>query len=728
MSFLAPMMLTGLALASLPIIIHLLNRRRFVVVDWAPMKHLKLTLKNNRRRLRIEQLLLLLVRTLAIVALVLAVARPFVTTGASGSSLSGAASLLAGKGRTARVLVLDDSLSMGYEGEKGQAFGRARDFAAELLRIYPSQDAVTFMLASSPGVPILRDARGPQAAALANTLSTLRPSDTAAAWSRVLRAAEETLESSPFPAREVILLTDLRRAGWDDSVTAVAQRLGQRGVRLVIVDKGSRKTENAAVVALRADEPLALPGGEVKLTAEVRNAGPAPLPPAQAVLWVDGASRPVAIPEASPGQTVRVPLTATFPEPGPHGVRLVLPTDPLAADNERRLSVPVRAAVNVVLIDGEPSDRLFDGETDFAAAALTVGAEPWHTTRLTDADWSLAADPPALVAADIIVIANVASPTAEQASVLERLVNAGAGLLIFPGDLVDPAVWNERLHRDGLGLLPAKLERVADEPVTGLAIEPLADSALDPLSKLAPAALARVQPRKYLRVGPIAASNAEPARKARVLARWNDRDGAPACIEKPFGQGRAFLFTVTADPQWSDWPKDPTYVLALRCAARSAVRSLALDTTQTAGLPLRHTFPAGFAPLEPRVTAPHLDAPQQPIVESAPAGNAPAAVTLRFDDTLRAGTYTLRWKDSQGKADQVDIAVNPDPAESDLESIDDAQLNSLLGSLRPTILREDQPTVAGTPDRAEFWKPLAMTLLALLMFEPLLTAWISRDR
>jgi len=59
MQFLAPLLLTGTVLATAPIIIHLLNRRRFIRVDWAPMEYLKLTLKTNKRRLKLEQWLLL---------------------------------------------------------------------------------------------------------------------------------------------------------------------------------------------------------------------------------------------------------------------------------------------------------------------------------------------------------------------------------------------------------------------------------------------------------------------------------------------------------------------------------------------------------------------------------------------------------------------------------------------------------------------------------------------
>src|SRR5947207_3880860 len=98
MAFLNAFFLGGLVLASVPIIIHLLNRRRFVRVDRAPMKYLKLTIKTNRRRLRIEQLILLALRTLAIVVLICAIARPVLSSTGLGAWLSG-------RSRTSRILV-----------------------------------------------------------------------------------------------------------------------------------------------------------------------------------------------------------------------------------------------------------------------------------------------------------------------------------------------------------------------------------------------------------------------------------------------------------------------------------------------------------------------------------------------------------------------------------------------------------------------------------------------
>src|SRR5258708_31677165 len=108
MPFLAPGLLGFLTLASVPIIIHLLNRRRFLRIDWAPMKYLKLTIKSNRRRLRIEQFILLAVRTLAVLFLILAVGRPILAS-------TGLGAWLGGRSRTSRIIVIDDSLTMGYQ-------------------------------------------------------------------------------------------------------------------------------------------------------------------------------------------------------------------------------------------------------------------------------------------------------------------------------------------------------------------------------------------------------------------------------------------------------------------------------------------------------------------------------------------------------------------------------------------------------------------------------------
>src|SRR5687767_8895760 len=314
MTFLAPYLLGGLVLASVPIIIHLLNRRRFQLVEWAPMKYLKLTIKNNRRRLRIEQLLLLALRTLLIIILILAVARPAL-------SEAGLGRVFGGKGRVSRVIVIDDSLSMGYQLERRPAFEVAKQAVGDLLSGIGPQDAVTAIVTSAPDQPIVREAHLDAPSRLLDPLSRFQPSDARSDWPATFKAVDDLLSQATFPSREVVIVTDLRRAGWGAGVTELSNRWALDGVSVKVIDVGSRSTENASVWSLAQEDPVALPTSPVNLLARVRNQQSAPMLSAQATLEFAGGSRPVVLPDVPAGQTVNVPLSVTPQSPGHHPLR-----------------------------------------------------------------------------------------------------------------------------------------------------------------------------------------------------------------------------------------------------------------------------------------------------------------------------------------------------------------------------------------------------------------------
>src|ERR1700736_4742702 len=119
-TFLNPLLIWGTLLGVIPIIIHLMNRRRFRRVEWAPMRYLKLTIQRNRRRIQIEQLLLLLLRIALPVLLFVFLARPLVNP-------TGLERWFGGAGRLSHLLLVDDSLSMGYASDGPPAFHRARE-------------------------------------------------------------------------------------------------------------------------------------------------------------------------------------------------------------------------------------------------------------------------------------------------------------------------------------------------------------------------------------------------------------------------------------------------------------------------------------------------------------------------------------------------------------------------------------------------------------------------
>jgi hypothetical protein len=707
MTFISPIFLSFLALASVPIIIHLLNRRRFQLVEWAPMKYLKLTIKTNRRRLRIEQLILLAIRTLIVILIIFAVARPVL-------SPTGLGGWLAGRGRTSRVIVIDDSLSMGYRDQGRSAFESAKDAATQIVKATGAQDAVTLIATSNLRTPLVHDVHLDDSARIVATIGNLTVSGGPSDWPAVFRAVSDELSTATFPTKEVVLITDLRKSGWDAHVSDYAKKWADNKVSMKVIDVGSRNVTNTSLATIETEEPLALPNSPVELLARVRNNTNNPITASQAMLTIDTQTRPVILPTLPAGQTTDVPLTVTPTAAGQIPIKLSLSADALPGDDTRFFCLTVRPALDVMLIDGEPSSQPLEGETDFLTVAYTIGAEPWHVTRATEGEWNSAKN----AASDVIGIANVASLTPQQVKELERYVSDGGGVMIFCGELMDITAYNERLYRDGNGLLPAKLDGAADGPVNGLVVEAAQNSPLDVLRRLAPAALAQVKINRYMSV-----ENVKVSQDVRVLARWNNSQAAPAVIEKRFGRGRVLLFTVTADKAWSDWPVDATFVLATRSAAKSIARGSSQQDNITAGQPIQLTLPQGESATEAKVRNPNGEFATMQFV--AKTDRSPAV--LKFDQTSRAGSYTLSWKDSSGHDQTRLVCVSPSPAESNLEPIGDRDLAGLLDPLDATIVHYAGESSLSDKGR-EIWRTLALMLLTLAGIETMFAVWVGRER
>src|SRR5688572_12364864 len=99
---------------SVPIIIHLINRKRFRIVTWAAMRFLLAAQRKNTRRMRIEQLILLLLRTAIVLLLVMAMASVMPWSEQLWFKLfpESAVQAASGSRRTHKILVIDGSVSM----------------------------------------------------------------------------------------------------------------------------------------------------------------------------------------------------------------------------------------------------------------------------------------------------------------------------------------------------------------------------------------------------------------------------------------------------------------------------------------------------------------------------------------------------------------------------------------------------------------------------------------
>jgi hypothetical protein len=708
MTFLSPLLLGGLALASVPVIIHLLNRRRFIRIDWAPMEYLKLTIRKNRKRIQLEQWLLLAIRVLAVAALFFAVARPTLSNNAL-------AQLLAAQGRTARFIVIDDSLSMGALSAGKPALSRAKDAAIEILKHVQPQDTVTLMTALQPEMPLVHDAHLDQTDAVAALVKSLEVTQAFGQWGGIFEKIDLHVQKSSQPVREVVLITDLRAAGWDAGVSDVVDRWSAGNVTLRIIDVGSVVVGNVVLKSLEQTVPIALVHTPVSFLARIHNDGADRVPSQEATLTVDGKPQSIQLPDFPPKADVDLPVTVTFDSPGMHGIELTLPRDNLPEDNVRYASVDVRSSLGIEVVDGEPDPRPFESETDFLELAYSVGRAPWQITRMTDSQW---ASNPSL-APDVLVLANVGSVSEQRAAELYAQVEAGLGLMIFLGEQVDPTAYNRILYREGRGLLPAEIVRYREEEATGLVIESFSDSPLAPLTKLKSEALSKVRPKRFAEVS----VPAEAGDAVRVLARWNDSRQSPAIVEKRIGEGRVLLWTITADKKWSDWPTDGSYVLAVRQAAMAIAAHATERDNVTAGQPLRYRLDKKGIPLQAGVKAPGRDDPQVVPVDKSD----PKFPQLRFEKTARAGFYSMEWKDPVlGSLSRL-FAASPDVRESNLAAIQTGDLKNLVGKLNPQIVRLGEKRADAGGAGTELWRTAIWTLLGLVVVESCLAAWVGRE-
>ncbi len=419
------------------------------------------------------------------------------------------------------------------------------------------------------------------------------------------------------------IITDLRRAGWEHDLAELGNRWAADRVRLRVFDVGSRQTENVEVVSLEQIDPVVLVGNPARWEATIRNATSRDLEGADANFFVDGKPSLLRLPSIPPGETGRVPLLATFQEPGAHHVAFQLGGRRPARRRQRRGrgAGDRHAATSCWSMATRRASRCWAKSIFWPWRFRSARPMPIRfTSKSFPTASGIGCRRPSRIS---IVLANVASLTPAYADRLTKLVESGVGLMIFPGDQVDPDNYNQVLYRGGKGLLPGAIESVEDQELSGLVLDGEPTGPLAVLAQLNPAVLSRVKVRKFLRLGLPAESKG-----VRVLARWNDPAGSPAAVEKAVGRGQVLLWTVTADKGWSDWPSDPTYVLAMREAAKGLVRDDAREHTLTAGERCAGRSRPRTISARPRSKSRALDRPQPLSIEVSGPQQTPPTKTL----------------------------------------------------------------------------------------------------
>jgi hypothetical protein len=710
-------LLYGLAAASVPVLIHLLNRRKFREMPWAAMRFLMAAIRKNQRRVRIEQWLLLAIRMLIIILVVAAMAKPF---------LESFGNVIAGR-RTHRVLVLDGSMSMGYTTGGRSRFDEAKAVAGRLVKDSRQGDAISVIVMGDPPRIVIGDPSN-NLAEVQKEIEELTLPHGGTDLQKTFEDVDRVLDvSTAIPQKEVIFVTDMQAASWRppaagsrDGLDRILAKLEARKPRSVIIDLGRSGSENRAVTEVRIKEPVVTVGSTVLVQGRIRNFGPSRADGVLVKLTVDGRVGPEQSVDLPVGEDVPVVFNHQFSTPGDHVVEIAMDNDPLALDDRRWLVVPVRESLNVLLVDGHFKSEPFQAETDYLAQALApsegspgqpgmIRVEVVPESQLSGRD---------LGKYDVVALCNVAQFSQGEATAMEDYLKQGGGLIVFGGDQVIPENYNRLLYADGKGILPAAVgpargDAAKKESAFGFsALEyrhPLVSEfrgESDPVT----AGLTRAITWQYHKLTLPRDSN------ARVALAFDSGDAA--VIEAPRHRGKVIQVATSADTGWTTWPLHNSYLPVMQQMVIEAAAGRLEERNIRVGQPYDQSFAAAGASSPVTVTTPSKG---QPVTTRLKA--AGGLSQLHFEQTELSGPYHV--KIGPPLSIEAEFATNPDPAESDPAKLDGSSLAERLPGWSFSHLtnwRELARNAASVGRRGELHRPLLYAALALLLVESFL-AW-----
>lgn len=248
----------GTACAAGPIIIHLLNRRRYKVVQWAAMDFLRQAMQRNRRILQIRDIILLVLRTAAVFLFGLALARPFFAS--RQEEFNDRQPLHA-------VIVVDNSLSMGYESLEGTLLDKAKDRARQLIDKLPAGSRMSIIPACGSSEAVSPDPYDTKENAL-EALSRIEIVDRTATLQGAVNVARTASKTSEL-AKRVVFISDQQKLNWQDHQASTFEDLPMQ-----VVDVAPSDWENTWISDLRVQDGLADVETPTTIVVELRHHGP----------------------------------------------------------------------------------------------------------------------------------------------------------------------------------------------------------------------------------------------------------------------------------------------------------------------------------------------------------------------------------------------------------------------------------------------------------------------
>lgn len=692
--FLHPIYLFGLLAASLPILIHLLNRRRMKRIRFPAVRFILLSQKRISRSYRLRHWLLLALRTMAIILLAFLLANPIFQTGAG---------LFAGSGPVSLVVVLDNSLSMTWSGEGG-GFKQAKEAGRILIDSLNPGDRAAVIPTNISGKEAFRLKEEKEV--LVRELQGTEIADGSANFTAALNKAYELL-NAPAGEKEIRLITDMGLTGWDQfSIAALKQYDPTIPLKTIRVS-AKNKPLNGTVKEVKIGGQGVGVNLPLQIEAVLANFGAAEIKDVLVQLSINGETKEQKLATVPPHGEASVNFQSRVVKPGSHLGEIILKKEGFAGSPRSHFALHAQDKLNVLVVDGDPQTALVRSETFFLSRALNPAGDQNTSLYLPTVIVADGLGATSLESYQVVVLCNVGTISDAVAQKLRNYLTQGGGLLVFGGDRLQLDSYNQKLAQ----ALPAQLRE----------------------KKLAPEASAEKISKIALSHPALESFNDAILQESLMGSRvWgyfrSDGDGKSALIslangdslvmERKVGPGRVIFIATSADRDWTDLPVKTAYLPLIQSFTNylAGGKRGALDDGVPVGATKEIPLAAGVVGKNVRITKPNKQESEVGIIAEKDRSIA------RFEENDHAGFYHVGLPPGAEKDAGAPplYAVNSPFLESRLDEINERELQAKLQPIKVEVIPVEAMQRGGK--RTDLALPLLGLLIVILLFE----GWLAQ--
>jgi len=697
-TWLNPGLLPWLLAAGIPLAIHLLTRRARSRAPLPTVKFLQRAIAQQSKVFRVRHLLLLLLRTLAVIAIVLAFLKPTINSrlGTSGAE------------RTAVILVVDISASMSYTAGGISSFSGARNEAMKLLSSLKPGDEANVILCDAQPKAVLTDPAS-DFSGLDRALRAAQHGEQRAEPMAAINLAVEQLAKAKSKTKRLYLFSDFQRTNWAnvkfDGVPA--------DTKILFVAASSGKSQNIGITGMHLYPATPHVGEPISVECDLFNSSDA-IKTVPVTLTLSNGGHSTMNVDIAPNATAAATFSFQFDTAAEVECTASIPVDNMPMDDTRRLVIDLRHMATVVLITDEDVNKSPNGAF-FVARALRPdpnGQSGFRVIPVKPQDLNN----PLLHTADVVVVYNAQQMPELQYHALTNYVTGGGNLLWF----LSGTNIGEQISALGKQLpvaepLPMQVDKVVKLTGNGKGYVTLTEARYEsPLLKAfkdpAAADLSRVHFTKICTT-----SEVDP--RAETLLKFDD--GTAAAVRSGEGSGNLLLVNMSPDPGWSDLAKQPSFLPLLHEFLKGLLSHELGEREFLAGGSASATLPTGAGHPLSHVTCTGPD-PEIKVTSD------PVTGSVVLDHVDRSGFYHIVADGNPAAS----IAVNISADETDLRTIDPRELesdrrrqNSYLADTSAADI-----DVGALGKGRPLWHYLLITAIVALFAEQLLTQIKPRIR